>query len=449
MEIQNAPSSEKETEEMLSEVFFYLTGYLLQGSINPNFNINLNVFGAEALRFDTALKIRFLLDPKVLKYLQNLETLLRRIRTEVSRERQSTKGEVRGHIDWRQTIQKWAQSDFRDRTNYTISRPIKNYDIPENLVLKKTVSTLHMLMVNDSVKQEIDRDYSWSLILRESRKNLRTILRNVHFKKIMDENQIHVSSRMKNIVRQSRKKLYRDSCSIYEKYEHIFEKKSFNRTEFEDLLTKTFIDPRNVERLFELYCLFKILDILKEMGWKIQKISEITQNREETAILQSNNRTITVFYNVTDPANLFFIDLLEPAEIKEAQQRIARAYFEKTLLDTSRRPDIILEIVHNGKRNYLVFEIKYSRRSETIERGIYQALHYLYDISVVKGEPFFEYTLGNGYNAAVIAYRFPENIKKDNNVKNSKLKVKLFESLDLKNTADIKQFLGKFIASVN
>ena len=135
--------SRNEIDELTSEVFKYLTGYLLKGHINPKFNADLNVLGAEQLNFSTALKIRFLLDAQVSSYLENLETLLRRIRTEVSREKEITAGQVRGHVDWRFTIQQWAQSGFKDKTKFAVNKPIKNYNIPENLILKKIVSILN------------------------------------------------------------------------------------------------------------------------------------------------------------------------------------------------------------------------------------------------------------------------------------------------------------------
>jgi hypothetical protein len=224
--------AEKQATELLSEVFYYLTGYLLEGQINPKLNVNLNVFGAEALNFATALKIRFLLDKDVSAYLQRLETMLRRVRTEVSRERDAVKGQVRGRIDWRLTFQQWAQSGLRERDTYIVSKPIKNYNIPENLVLKKTIATLKNLIDDEEVRKEIDRDYSWSQMLKNSRRCLHFILRNVYFLRIKDEKQIRISPRMKSIVRSSRKALYRDSCRIYEQYEKLF-RKDPDRTELE------------------------------------------------------------------------------------------------------------------------------------------------------------------------------------------------------------------------
>jgi hypothetical protein len=373
---------------------------------------------------------------------------LRRVRTEVSRERDAVKGQVRGRIDWRLTFQQWAQSGLRERDTYIVSKPIKNYNIPENLVLKKTIATLKNLIDDEEVRKEIDRDYSWSQMLKNSRRCLHFILRNVYFLRIKDEKQIRISPRMKSIVRSSRKALYRDSCRIYEQYEKLF-RKDPDRTELEQLLRETFIDPRNIDRLFELYCLFKILEALKEIDWQIEKISEIRREREETAILSKDGQTITVFYNVTEAAKLLFSDRTEPSVIKKAQAKIAGAYFGKEKLDTSRRPDIILEFTNENKPNYLVFEIKNTRIAGTIEQGVYQALHYLYDISLVRkrAKPVFGNTLGNGYNAAVIAYKFPTELKKDNNLDDPLLKVKIFESADLRQPEQIKKFLLKFIHS--
>jgi len=439
--------SRKEIDELVLEVFKYLPVYLLEGKINRKFNADLNILGAEQLDFDTALKIRFLLDKQVSSYLHNLETLLRRIRTEVSREREIMKGQIRGHVDWRLTIQQWAQSGFKDKTNFVVSKPIKNYDIPENLILKKIVSILNNFINEDKIKKEIKRDYFWSKLIKENQKHLHVVLRNVYFEKIKDGKKIHVSSRMKSIVRKSRKKLYRESCNVYERYEKVFDTDCMDKKEFETLLRETFIEPNNIEKLFELYCLFKIIDVLVQMGWKLRKLKEVKQRRKETAILtykKLEDPRISIFYNVTSPLKFLF---KMPEEIKDAQKEIAKQYFDSEKSFPPRRPDIILELVNRNQKNYLIFEIKYTRKSDTIKRGILQALRYLYDITDSGGKEIFGDHLGNGYNAAVIARHFPKEIIRDNNVGNKELKVKLFDSTDLKNPTQFKEFLGKFLQS--
>lgn len=127
----------REVEMLVESIIKYMTAYLLNGFVDSNITKGFDVSGAKALDFPTALKIRFLLDEEVAAFLKILETYLRRTKTEVSREKDLSKGEVRGHIDWGRTFQTWATSGYKDKTVFAIDKPIKNYDIPENLILKK------------------------------------------------------------------------------------------------------------------------------------------------------------------------------------------------------------------------------------------------------------------------------------------------------------------------
>lgn len=415
--------------------------YLLGGFVNPVITRGFDIHGARALDFDTALKIRFLLDPEVREFLEELEKYLRRIRTEVSREKDLVKGQVRGRIDWPRTIQVWASAGFKDRTTLAISRPIKNYDIPENLVLKKIVTILNEFMNEREVRREIERDYDWSRELQESRKYIQGILRNVHFKRIMDAKTIHITSRMKSQVRRSRKRLYRESCGIFEKYQGVF-----LRHELSKLLKDTFIDPDNVEKTYELFCLFMIIKTLEEdIGWKVRKFEEITADRGETAVLKQGEYEIRMFYNVTDPARLKFYNRTEPKETKKALQEIIKSYFGKKR-PTTRRPDIILELRYEQTvKDYVVFEVKYTSSDDYVVEGVYQALHYLYDLRrEEERDYFFKKSLGKGYNAAVIAYKLSPNICRNDKIENENLKVKLLDYEDLLDHTALIAFFRKF-----
>ena len=182
---------------LVNQVIEYMVAYLLSGSVDPSVTKGLSIEGTKSLNFNTALKIRFLLDKDVKTFLREIETYLRKVRTEVTRERDSAKGEIRGHVDWKSTIQSWAASGFRDKTSLIVSKPVRDYDIPENLIFKKTVSLLLDLMNDKGVKKEIEQNYNWSQELQESKGHIRLVLKNVHFRKIMDAREIQVTTRIK------------------------------------------------------------------------------------------------------------------------------------------------------------------------------------------------------------------------------------------------------------
>jgi hypothetical protein len=438
-------SQEAREVELFKLVMKYMVSYLLEGFVNPDITKGFNIDGEKALNFNTALKIRFLLDEEIRGFLKRLGTYLRSIRTELSREMDIRKGEVRGRIDWRRTIQAWTSSIFQDKTTLVINKPIRNYDIPENLVLKKIVMLLSELISDDQVKVEIERNYDWNQRLKEGRHHVQEVLKNVYFKRIMEKD-IEITSRMKAQVRKSRKKLYRESCKILEKYQSVF-----LQHELGQLLRDTFINPNNIEKTYELVCLFRIIEVLeKASGWKIEKLREITINRNETAVLahEQSDYRIRVFYNVTEPAKLSFYDSTEPPITKRALNKITSAYFGEKK-ERTRRPDIILELAQ-GKvvKDYVVFEVKYTENMDYVVDGIYQALHYLFDLKRLRSQNyFFKRELGNGYNAGVIAYRLDlsPSCDKIDQLGNKSLKVKLFDFTDLQDSEALNVFFHNFL----
>jgi len=186
------------------------------------------------------------------------------------------------------------------------------------------------------------------------------------------------------------------------------------------------------------------------MGWTIQNLHEITQNREETAILTKKNYSLTIFYNVTEPAKLEFYDRTEPSETKQALQKITQAYFGKARLLTTRRPDIILELNGDDIKDYLVCEVKYTTSTDYVVEGIYQTLHYLYDLKRKEDVTyFFQNSLGRGYNAMVIAHHLSSTVNRNRPINNANLKVKLFDYNDLVLTDNVVKYLEKFFEPYN
>jgi Holliday junction resolvase len=215
-----------------------------------------------------------------------------------------------------------------------------------------------------------------------------------------------------------------------------------------ELLERTFIDPENLEKVYELFCLFTVVKTLEEqLGWEVIKLKEITKERNETAVLRKGQFQISIFYNVT--GDLEFLDTTEPPEIKDALNLITKTYFGRQLQDTTRRPDIIIELASNGSvRDYILIEVKYTKEEDYVVSGLNQVLHYLYDLRNASGK-FFASNLGRGYNAAVITYKLPESAEKTGKLDNQQLKVKLLDFDDLKNFESLKVFLERCLKNHN
>ena len=94
--------------------------------------------------------------------------------------------------------------------------------------------------------------------------------------------------------------------------------------------------------------------------------------------------------------------------------------------------------------SYLLFEIKNTEDSEYIIEGAYQALHYLYDLKE-GGTYFFGKTFGNGYNAAVVAFKLNLQPNRTEITNNPALKIKLLDYTDLVERNALNLFINKFL----
>ncbi len=132
-------------------------------------------------------------------------------------------------------------------------------------------------------------------------------------------------------------------------------------------------------------------------------------------------------------------------EIKDALADITESYFGRSLLDTTKRPDIIIEFSsEKSARKYILLEVKYTEERDYLVSGLSQTLHYLYEVEREQ-QKIFGASLGNGYNAAVIAYKLPQGTARTGKLDQQNLKVKLFDFDDLMEGDALKAYLEKWI----
>ncbi|MGZ4160660.1 MAG: hypothetical protein ACXVNF_07695, partial [Neobacillus sp.] len=142
----------RKPEELIEEISDFLVVYLKSGKIGLNSFIkkaHLHISQLEQL-----LQLHFLLKEEVRAFVRELPILIRRFMTSTIVNNKTYHGEVRGQINWSNTIKERLKINAKDKTIISINERNRNYDIKENLVLKEFLHILHKILF-----QTIDVDH--------------------------------------------------------------------------------------------------------------------------------------------------------------------------------------------------------------------------------------------------------------------------------------------------
>lgn len=294
-------------------------------------------------------------------------------------------------MDWGETTKLRNSQSYGDRTLFVCETPYSEYDIPENLVLKQLLNIIYKTITDDIARI----DYAWrterwddSLINDLTR----VVERNVHINRIRNADTIDLRQRDLDAARQSRRDLYREAYELYSRYDRLMAN-DFSNEAVRQLLTETLVDPDNDPTLFELFCVFKLIRVLRTEYDQLQ-IQPVQNGGEAIARMESSSREMSVYTDNTGTLTLReMIDDVTPPlppylqrarQVIDAHQRAANEAFGT---DPGRelyqgRPDIIVEIydITNDTKQLdrlLLGEIKYSDQTQTASRGLKQLLEYM------------------------------------------------------------------------
>ncbi|KXA89625.1 hypothetical protein AKJ61_02500 [candidate division MSBL1 archaeon SCGC-AAA259B11] len=268
--------------------------------------------------------------------------------------------------------------------------PSKNYDVSENLVLKKLLSIIHTVVDKD-LEKPLEKDYNWLKKLGEEKETvnyLKNVYRkNVHINRIQNPSQYKVSDREISIAENSRKELYKEAAKLLIKYRELMEDR-YDEEELEELLNETLILPGDTPTLFELYSVFKLLCRMKE-DFGLKKIEE---GRDAIAIFKEGAKEILVYHDST--GKMSFHEKVEKLEGAAPDNEHLERYrksvlkhaevIEKLLDKTdesfySGRPDILVEYRRDGKLYQLdIGEVKYSESKSVFSDGLKELIQYIY-----------------------------------------------------------------------
>ena len=365
--------------------------------------------------YEMLIRLHFVLDPGVISFVESLPSRLRGIKTQTKRVSNESRGGFDGRINWTETIKRRHITNPGDNSLFVCETRSENYDIDENVVLKRLLALIYSTI--DECEEYLSQDYEWvTERWKKSDGLVRTMReifeRNVHVTRIREPETYEPTPRMIQRATQSRSKLYQDASRLLRQYHRTL---AGDETAIRNLLHRTAITPDNDETLFELFVLFRYIEAIEELSDEQFRLRTIESGSQEVAKLVSEDVEIVVYHDnsARDRGISFLSDVpekdpkdLSRTEFVERESRVVtdKYFIDRSFQQTTGRPDVIvLEVQSDSSSEYLITEVKYSTRPETIRQGIRETLEYLAFLrdgeDLVHGED--EY-FGSGWNGVLV-----------------------------------------------
>lgn len=370
--------------------------------------------------YELLLDLHFILDEEVVAFVRRLPERLRSIRTESQSVSELRRGEVRGRIDWAATAKQRYRTNPRDPSTFVCEDHATNYDIPENLVVKSLLGTIHRTL--QDAGEYLHGDYEW---VQETWKGNESLIeelqeiveRNVHVRRIREPTVGEPTDRMIHQAAEARQAVYREAARLVDRRRrlHRGEEKAIR-----GLLERTAITPDDMSTLYELYVLFTMVGTLEDLLETNPEFRTIASARQELVRLDGPTEVVVYHDTAAGDRDLSFTaDLGAGTSRSDRVQAtafdVAQTYFtDTTFRHHTGRPDVLIVQVRNrktGEEAYLITEVKYSSNVKTVRRGIKETLEYLAFLRKGKEFVFGEESdapFGDGWNGLLVTLDLEE-----------------------------------------
>lgn len=399
-------------EELLDQLTQDILGYVMAGDF-PEREFAQSVKPSELdSRFNDyqlLLDLHFILREDVVTFVEALPQRLRRIRTETESSLRTTRGGIDGRIDWGATIKQRSAKNPRDRSLFAVENRTIDFDIPENIVLIELLSIVYHTL--REAEEYIRREYTW--VERRWRENgelidrfYRIMERNVHVSRIREPEAYEPTERMLTTAESARQVVYREAAALLRARDRLF---AGDEAEIQKLLETTAIAPDDQDTLFELFVLFRFVSTLDTLRDRKVTFESITSGRQEVARLPGEPEIVLYHDTSAGDRNLSFkteeaakleAPLPRAQKVQETAHAVAESYFQTEYSNHTGRPDVIVLEVRdeaNDSYEYLITEVKNSKREKTIRQGIKETLEYLAFLRVNEEYVFEKSEAENGY----------------------------------------------------
>lgn len=397
-------------QEMLAEISDKLIIYLKAGQVQ--LGSFLRKIDPNIQNFDQLVRIHFLLQEDVRNFIGSLPREIRNIRTSTQKTNRLYRGEVRGRINWQGTIAARYQTGHVDSTAYVCQQTDKDFNINENLVLKKLLSIINSIINTDLAGRP--ESYAW-LSDWLGRTDLVGIFRQVYYRNIyvrkIDISEVKITPRMLESAQLSRNKIYRQAALLLKRYQEYTDQDNWQEDNqaLRELFSSTFVKPENESVLFELYWIIKIIEAnTKEADYLQLELVEGQENM--VASWRKNGKVYKIYHDSAGSSRLKWqveLDSLGQVSSEFLKRQVAS---RRSAIEVSRifkssinqniwsgRPDLIIEVFsdENGAgqlERLIIGEIKYSQNEETIKTGLKELMDYCY---LVKEQHTGDYFTGD------------------------------------------------------
>lgn len=371
--------------------------------------------------FESLVRLHFVLRPDVVDFVAELPTHLRSLKTQTENVAATTRGSVDGRIDWGATIRERYSRNPRDTALFVCEHRSENYDIDENVVLKRLLALIYETL--DDCAAYFDRGYEW--VTDRWRENLelvdrmeRIFERNVHVTRIRDPEAYEPTDRMLSRAAESRQAVYREAARLLGEFRSAL---AGDADAIRTLLERTAVTPDDEETLLELYVLFRYVRAIEELSGESFELATIESGSQEVARMDDGDREIVLYHDSSarDRDLSFLSDVPDKPEselsrtelIQREARRVTDRYFvDEAFRTATGRPDVIvLEVATDDRREYLITEVKASTRVETVRQGIRETLEYLAFLrdgdQLVHDE---DAAFGSGWNGVLVTQDMPD-----------------------------------------
>lgn len=409
-------------EELLDRLTEDILAYVMHG-VFPEHHIAQELAPSELddrfHDYEMLVRLHFVLRSDVVDFVEALPRRLRSIKTQTENVSQVNRGTVDGRINWSDTIRERHSRNPRDTSLFVCENRTESYDTDENLVLKRLLALVHETLAE--CETYLEREYEWVNERWKGETDLVATMRevfqrNVHLTRIRDPDEYEPTDRMLQRAGESRQAVYHEAARLLARYRETLRGE---RDAVAELLEQTAITPDDDETLFELFVLFRYIGVVEQLADDRFELRTIESGKQEVARLEHGDRTIVLYHDSAARArDLKFVsdvDEKDPDDLSRTELvqyetgRLTDEYFLDESSETrTGRPDVIvLELDGPDTREYLITEVKYSSRMETIQQGIKETLEYLAflreeqgdDAPLVHGD---ESVFGDGWNGVLV-----------------------------------------------
>lgn len=311
--------------------------------------------------------VHFLMEPEVEYFLeQSAPKILNSLSKSSTKERIISRGAVRGRIDIVETVKLQAASGG-DPSLFVSWNRFSNFDLPENRLLK------YILMITAELARTASGEpveceaisraecRKWSEHVQRVGVRANKLLKNVYLKQISPLYELSYDTVER--AEKAKHHWYKDLASVSKLYLEAFQG---SRGYLEKVLRKRYFEPLDWDVLYELYVLFEVLKSAESSGWTIVRSNLIGGTSRAAAIYKKSGETLKVYYQHLPE---------EMAKVSRYGRILENCGFNKSL----RRPDIILERIKKGGKQFCIVEVKRSADKNYLVDGAYKLMGYLKD----------------------------------------------------------------------